>query len=289
GDAPVDDTRHRALRRNVAGAKRSTHPDRGTVEIRFQKHQIHRQDPLRRETTADGVEYDAAARIWFLFQCEPGSRPPALEPGYGTAHRGILQAKDSDVQRLRRTGRRPLPWNGFEEVLLAPSHIGHKPASFAMLTRLKIVVFLACLFPFGQLLYHGFADDLTANPIEFITHFTGSWALIFLLASLSITPLRKITGWNDLIKFRRMLGLFAFLYIVLHFFTFVVLDHFFDFERIVKDVYRRPYVTAGFTAFVLLIPLAVTSTAAMIRKLGKRWQQLHRLVYIAAIAGVIHF
>ena len=167
-----------------------------------------------------------------------------------------------------------------------PYAINYMPTT---LSRLKPAVFLACLFPFGQLLYSGFTDNLTANPIEYITHFTGSWALIFLLASLSITPLRKITGWNDLIKFRRMLGLFAFFYVVLHFLTFVVLDHFFDFERIVKDVYKRPYVTAGFIAFVLLIPLAATSTAAMIRRLGKRWQQLHRLVYVAAIAGVVHF
>ena len=158
-----------------------------------------------------------------------------------------------------------------------------------MMSRLKPIIFLACLFPLGQLLYHGFTGDLTANPIEYITRFTGSWALIILLASLSITPLRKITGWNDLIKFRRMLGLFAFFYVLLHFSTFIVLDHFFDFERIVKDIYKRPYVTAGVTAFVLLIPLALTSTAGMIRRLGKRWQQLHRLVYVAAIAGVIHF
>lgn len=158
-----------------------------------------------------------------------------------------------------------------------------------MLPRLKFSVFLACLFPLGQLFYYGFTDDLTANPIEYITRFTGSWALIMLLASLSITPLRKITSWNDLIKFRRMLGLFAFFYVLLHFSTFIVLDHFFDFERIVKDIYKRPYVTAGFTAFVLLIPLALTSTTAMIRRLGKRWQQLHRLVYVAAIAAVIHF
>src|SRR5262245_16023854 len=158
-----------------------------------------------------------------------------------------------------------------------------------MLARLKIVVFLACLLPFGQLLYYGFTDELTANPIEFITRFTGSWALIFLLASLSITPLRKIAGWNDLIKFRRMLGLFAFFYALLHFSTFIVLDHFFDFERIVKDIYKRPYLTAGFTAFVLLIPLATTSTAAMIRRLGTRWQELHRLLYVAAMAGVIQF
>ena len=158
-----------------------------------------------------------------------------------------------------------------------------------ILSRSKIAVFLACLFPFGQLLYYGFTDDLTANPIEFITRFTGSWALILLLASLSVTPLRKLFGWNDLIKYRRMLGLFAFFYALLHFSTFIVLDHFFDFERIVKDIYKRPYVTAGFTGFVLMIPLAITSTAAMIRRLGKRWQQLHRLVYVAAIAGVVHF
>jgi sulfoxide reductase heme-binding subunit YedZ len=158
-----------------------------------------------------------------------------------------------------------------------------------VLTRLKIVVFLACLIPLGQLLYNAWAGDLTANPIEYITHFTGDWSLIFLLATLSVTPLRKIFGWNEIIKLRRMLGLFAFFYVLLHFSTYIVLDHFFDFERIVKDVYKRPYVTAGFTAFVLLIPLAATSTAAMIRRLGKRWQQLHRLVYVAAIAGVVHF
>lgn len=158
-----------------------------------------------------------------------------------------------------------------------------------VLSRLKGVLFGACLFPFGQLLYYGFTDALTANPIEFITRFTGSWALILLLASLSVTPLRKILGWNDLIKYRRMLGLFAFFYAVLHFSTYMVLDHFFDFPAIVKDIIKRPYVTAGFTGFVLMIPLAITSTAAMIRRLGKRWQQLHRMVYIAAIAGVIHF
>jgi sulfoxide reductase heme-binding subunit YedZ len=153
----------------------------------------------------------------------------------------------------------------------------------------KPAVSLACLIPFGQLLYNGYHGDLGANPIETITRFTGSWALIFLLVTLSATPLRKITGWNELIKFRRMLGLYAFFYALLHFSTFLVLDHFFDFQRIVQDVIKRPYVTAGFTAFVLMIPLAVTSTAAMIRRLGKRWQQLHRLVYVVAIAGVIHF
>ena len=153
----------------------------------------------------------------------------------------------------------------------------------------KPAAFLACLIPFGQLLYNGYQGDLGANPIETITRFTGSWGLIILLTTLSVTPLRKITGWNELIKFRRMLGLFAFFYALLHFSTFLVLDHFFDLDRIAKDVLKRPYVTVGFTGFVLMIPLAITSTAAMIRRLGKRWQQLHRLVYLVAIAGVIHF
>jgi sulfoxide reductase heme-binding subunit YedZ len=158
-----------------------------------------------------------------------------------------------------------------------------------MLSYLKPTAFLACLFPLGQLAYNGWTDDLTANPIEYITHFTGSWALILLLASLAVTPLRKITGWNELIKLRRMLGLFAFFYALLHFSTYLVLDHFFDFSRIAKDILKRPYVTVGFTAFMLMVPLAITSTAGMIRRLGKRWQRLHRLVYLVAIGGVIHF
>jgi sulfoxide reductase heme-binding subunit YedZ len=154
---------------------------------------------------------------------------------------------------------------------------------------LKTAVFGACLIPLAQLIYYGWSDNLSANPIEFITRFTGSWALIILLISLSITPLRKILRSNELIKFRRMLGLFAFFYAVLHFATYVVLDHFFDFHAIGKDILKRPYITAGFTGFVLLIPLALTSTTGMIRRLGRRWQMLHRLVYVAAIAAVIHF
>ena len=110
-----------------------------------------------------------------------------------------------------------------------------------------------------------------------------------MLACLAVTPLRRITGWNELIKFRRMLGLFAFSYALSHFATYLVLDHFFNWPAIGKDILKRPYVTAGFTALMMMLPLALTSTAAMIRRLGKRWQQLHRLVYVAAIAGVIHF
>src|SRR5918996_3205578 len=158
-----------------------------------------------------------------------------------------------------------------------------------MLSWLKPTVFVGCLIPLGQLVYRAYDADLGANPIDTVTRFTGSWALIFLLASLAVTPLRRITGYNELIKFRRMLGLYAFFYALLHFSTFVGLDHFFDLDRIAKDILKRPYVTAGFTAFVLMIPLAITSTAGMVRRLGKRWQQLHRLVYVAAIAAVIHF
>jgi sulfoxide reductase heme-binding subunit YedZ len=154
---------------------------------------------------------------------------------------------------------------------------------------LQIATFGICLIPFLQLLYNGYNGDLGPNPIEYITRFTGSWSLIFLLVTLSITPLRRLTGWNDLVKFRRMLGLYTFFYALLHFGTFLVLDHFFDFERVAKDIVKRPYVTVGFTGFALMIPLAITSTSGMIRRLGKRWQQLHRLIYVIAIAGVVHF
>ena len=158
-----------------------------------------------------------------------------------------------------------------------------------MRSWIKPALVIACLIPLAQLAYGFYTDDLTANPIEYITRFTGSWALIILITSLAVTPLRKVFGWNSLIRYRRMLGLFAFFYAVLHFLTYMVLDHFFDFQAIAKDIFKRPYVTAGFTAFLLMIPLALTSTAAMIRRLGKRWQQLHRVVYVAAAAGVLHF
>ncbi len=156
--------------------------------------------------------------------------------------------------------------------------------------RLKPWVFAACLIPLGLLVWRGFTGGLTANPIEYITHRTGDWTLRFLLIALAITPLRRLTGWAALSSFRRMLGLFAFFYVVLHFSTYLVLDFFFAFDLIFDDIVERRYVTAGFTGFVLLIPLAVTSTKLMIRRLGgERWRRLHRLVYAAAIAGVIHY
>ena len=158
-----------------------------------------------------------------------------------------------------------------------------------MITWLKLAVFIACATPATQLAYQAYTGDLGVNPIEYITRFTGSWSLIILIASLAVTPLRRLTGRNELIKLRRMIGLFAFFYACLHFATYIGLDLFFDFGAIGKDILKRPYITVGFLAFVMMVPLAATSTAGMIRRLGKRWQQLHRLVYVAAIAGVIHF
>jgi sulfoxide reductase heme-binding subunit YedZ len=153
----------------------------------------------------------------------------------------------------------------------------------------KIFVFLACLVPLGRLAWKAFNAGLGANPIEVITRSTGTWTLTFLVITLAITPVRRISGWLSLIKFRRMLGLFAFFYGGLHFLTYIWLDKFFDLHEMVKDIGKRPFITVGFTGFVLLIPLALTSTQGMIRRLGKRWQVLHRLIYVSSIAGVVHY
>jgi methionine sulfoxide reductase heme-binding subunit len=154
----------------------------------------------------------------------------------------------------------------------------------------KPAVFVASLTPFGWLALAAFAGRLGPNPIETITHQTGDWTLRFLLLTLAVTPLRALTGWNPIVRFRRMLGLFAFFYACLHVTTYVWLDKFFDWTAIVRDIPRRPFITVGFLAFVVLVPLAATSTAGMIRRLGGRaWQRLHRLIYVAAVAGVVHF
>jgi methionine sulfoxide reductase heme-binding subunit len=152
------------------------------------------------------------------------------------------------------------------------------------------VLFAASLGPLAWLAWAASSRGLGANPIETITHETGVWTLRFLMITLVVTPLRRVTGWNDLIRFRRMLGLFAFFYGSLHLLTYVWLDQFFDWASIVKDVAKRPFITAGFSAYVLLVPLALTSTAGMIRRLGGRaWRRLHRLAYVAAGLGVVHY
>jgi sulfoxide reductase heme-binding subunit YedZ len=154
----------------------------------------------------------------------------------------------------------------------------------------KPLVFLLCLLPLASLGWRALHGELTANPIEFITHATGDWTLRFLIITLSVTPFRKILQLPELIRFRRMLGLFAFFYACLHFTTYIWLDKFFDLSEVWKDIAKRKYITVGFAAFLLLIPLAVTSSARWIRRLGgKRWQMLHRLIYFSAALGVIHY
>ena len=155
---------------------------------------------------------------------------------------------------------------------------------------LKPLVFLAGLGPLGYLIWAAFTDNLTANPISEITLETGTWTLRFLCITLSITPLRRLTGWNNAIKFRRMLGLFAFFYGILHFTTYLWLDQFFDISNMAKDVWKRPFITVGFATFVSILPLALTSTNGWVRRLGGRnWTRLHRLIYVAAICGVLHY
>lgn len=154
----------------------------------------------------------------------------------------------------------------------------------------KVAVFAACLVPFGILVWRATQHDLTANPIEFVEHWTGDWTMRFLIITLCITPLRKLLKLPELIRFRRMLGLFAFFYVSLHFCSWVGLDRFFNLHDMWADVVKRKFITVGFAGFLLLVPLALTSTKGWIRRLGgKRWQLLHRAIYFAAIAGVIHY
>ena len=154
---------------------------------------------------------------------------------------------------------------------------------------LDIAIIAACLAPATWLAWQAAFGDLGANPIETVEHATGEWALRLLLATLAVTPLRRLAGWQAIGTQRRTLGLFAFAYVALHFFTWSVLDNGLDWASILEDIGKRPFVTVGFIAFVLLIPLAATSTRASIKRLGKRWVTLHRLVYVAAALGVLHF
>ena len=154
---------------------------------------------------------------------------------------------------------------------------------------LKSASFLISLLPLVRLLWLGFYDDLGANPIEFITRSTGTWALVFLCVTLAITPLRLITGWSALIKLRRMLGLFCFFYACLHFLIWFWLDQNLDLQAMWADVLKRPFITMGFTTFVLLIPLALTSNRFAVRALGRRWSLLHKLVYVIACTAIIHY
>lgn len=167
--------------------------------------------------------------------------------------------------------------------------IARHPGALA-LGIVRGAVFALCLAPLARLAWLGYHDRLGANPIEYLTRETGEWTLILLLVTLGVTPLRRLTGWNWLLRLRRMLGLYAFFYGSLHFLAYLWLDQFFDWMAVAADIWKRPFITAGFLALVAMIPLAVTSTDAMVRRLGaRRWLALHRLAYLAALAGVVHY
>jgi sulfoxide reductase heme-binding subunit YedZ len=162
----------------------------------------------------------------------------------------------------------------------------------AWLPAIRVALFAAALLPLARLVLagtHGWFGGLGANPIELVTRSTGTWTLVCLVATLAVTPLRRATGLHPLARLRRMLGLFAFFYGALHFTTYLWFDQWFDLQAIAKDVLKRPFITMGFLAFVLMLPLAATSTDAMMRRLGRRWSSLHRLVYAIAVASILHY
>jgi sulfoxide reductase heme-binding subunit YedZ len=181
------------------------------------------------------------------------------------------------------------------EATVAPKRSASRARPRIVQRVLKPLVWAGALVPLALLLLMAFLPNagpwgrLGANPIEKITHWTGYTALVLLMVTLAVTPVRRLTGWNEVIKLRRLIGLFAFFYATLHFLIYMVLDQFFSLAAIGEDILERPYITVGFVAFVLLIPLAFTSTKKSIRRLGKRWQTLHRLVYVSAALGVLHF
>ena len=164
------------------------------------------------------------------------------------------------------------------------------PASARRLAALKLVLFILCLVPLVRLAWGAWHDALGANPIEFILRSLGTWTLNFLLITLTVSPLRKLCNWHWLLRLRRMLGLYAFCYALLHLVSYLWLDQFFDWQAIGKDILKRPFITVGMSTFLLLLPLAATSSNTMIKRLGgRRWQQLHRSVYAIAILGVVHY
>jgi sulfoxide reductase heme-binding subunit YedZ len=158
-----------------------------------------------------------------------------------------------------------------------------------VLARLRVAIWIACLLPLARLVWLGTTGGLGANPIEFVTRSTGTWTLVILLATLCVTPLRQVTGWTELVRVRRLLGLFAFFYACVHFSIWLGVDQFFDWPAMLKDILKRPFITVGFAGLLLLVPLAITSTDAMRRRLKRNWARLHLLVYAVPILGVLHY
>ncbi|OWJ56934.1 sulfoxide reductase heme-binding subunit YedZ [Paraburkholderia caledonica] len=190
----------------------------------------------------------------------------------------------SDTQSVTRTGHSASRANA---PATAPAK---RPAAGSRwVVPAKIAVFIAAWYPLARIVLFGVTDRLGANPIEFITRSTGLWTLVFLCITLAVTPLRRLTGIAAFVRFRRMLGLYAFFYATLHFTTYLWFDKWFDVAEIVKDIGKRPFITVGFAAFVLLIALAATSPRAMVRKLGRRWQTLHRAIYAIGALAILHF
>lgn len=165
----------------------------------------------------------------------------------------------------------------------------YKTHKVKVIAAIKLLISIGCLLHIGYFVTALFCCTLWANPVEELSHTTGEWGLHFLLLSLLITPLRRHLKWNDLLKFRRFLGLWSFFYIFVHFFGFILFDHFFNVSSIIEDVIERPYIAVGFTGFVLLVPLAITSFKRLQKKLGKRWFMLHKLVYVIGVLGVVHY
>ncbi len=155
--------------------------------------------------------------------------------------------------------------------------------------KIKPVLFILLLLPLPMLAYRFYSEGFGANPIETINRYTGDWALRILLLTLAFSPIVRVTRWNNIIQYRRMVGLFAFFYVCMHVISYIVLDQYFNFSEIIDDVFKRPFITAGFSAFILLIPLALTSTNKMVERLQYRWIQLHRLIYLISILAVLHF
>ena len=207
--------------------------------------------------------------------------PAVSHPRWSQAQASGASASSSGARRCRSTDTptrsRRCTRDGPEKELLKP------------IVLLKRIIFAAALIPAAALIVDALHGQLTANPIDYITDTTGDWALRLLMITLCITPIRRITGWNPIIQPRRMLGLFSFFYATLHFLTWSVLDWFFDFRQMGSDIVMRPFITLGMATFLMLLALAVTSTKASIRRLGKKWTQLHRLIYVAAITALTHF
>src|SRR5690606_7818552 len=251
---------------------RGAHTAGRALEVRFQEHQVHSQDRLRGRATAQHVEPGGSARVRVLRQRQPGRRPPALEPGDRAAHRGVPPARYSALQRLRRARRPPLRGHGRgPELLMSVGRARGRTESAspgvaragtddrAALERRRRASHLALwgltLIPAAVTLVHAFTGGLGFNPIESLTHRTGWWAIVLLALTLAVTPLRRLTGWHWLVRYRRQLGLATFVYASLHLGVYAFLDLGLDLSHLGEDVLKRPFITVGFTAWLVLLAL----------------------------------